>query len=54
MAENSVPRWVEKMRAAGYQVMPATRETLPDPEHVLPRRIGWLRHRFTYIQRWFR
>ena len=45
MSENDdVPKWVETMRAAGYVVTPATRDTLPDPEYVLPARVSFLRH----------
>ena len=36
MSEETVPVWVERMRAAGYAVTPATLDVLPDPEHVLP------------------
>lgn len=51
MAEQNVPEWVDRMRAAGYVVTPATRDTLPDPEHVLPARTGYLRHRLHGIGR---
>jgi hypothetical protein len=44
MAEQTIPKWVQRMRAAGYLVTPATRDTLPDPEHVLPARVGYLTH----------
>ncbi len=38
MVENSTPEWAKRMRAAGYVVTLATRDTLPDPEYVLPAR----------------
>jgi hypothetical protein len=46
MTEQDVPRWVQRMRDAGYVVTPATRDTLPDPEHTLPARVGYVRHLF--------
>ncbi|HYH81835.1 MAG TPA: hypothetical protein VEX86_18655 [Longimicrobium sp.] len=54
MSETTVPQWVERMRAAGYVVTPATRDTLADPEHVLPARVGYLRHRLRGIRRMLR
>jgi len=54
MAEQTVPDWIARMRAAGYVVTPATRDTLPDPEHVLPARVGYLRHRVRGIRRLLR
>ena len=54
MDQNIVPMWVVTMRAAGYVGTPATRDTLPDPEYVLPARIGYLRHCFRRIGHWLR
>ncbi len=49
MDEQTVPEWIARMRTAGYVVTPATRDTLPDPEYVLPARVGYLRHRLRGI-----
>jgi hypothetical protein len=55
MSENGdVPKWVERMRAAGYVVTPATRDTLPDPEHVLPARVSFLRYCLSRLWRLLR
>lgn len=44
---------VERLRAAGYEVLPATRDTLPEPEHTLPpRRQGLKRLRNAMVRLW--
>jgi len=32
------PEWIERVRAAGYRVIPATRDDFPEPEYTLPSR----------------
>jgi len=36
-AEQQIPEWVERMRAAGYPVIPATRELPEEPPYVFTR-----------------
>jgi hypothetical protein len=42
---------VERLRAAGYDVIPATHDTLPDPEHTLPPRRRGVRRRLGHALR---
>jgi hypothetical protein len=51
MNEKTMPAWVERMRAAGYIVDPATVDFLPDPMYVLPAPAGCVRRRSLGIRR---
>ncbi len=45
------PEWATKLRAAGYDVIVGTAETLPEPEYVMPPRVSVLRRVITALMR---